>query len=82
MGKKRGVYRFLMKQPEGKSLGTLGRPRSRGEDNIKMAFRKWVVCVRHDRAISGYGKMEGTCECGNETSGSIKCGEFLDYLKN
>ena len=25
--------------------------------------------------------MVGTCECGNETSGSIKCGEFLDWLK-
>ena len=25
--------------------------------------------------------MAGTCECGNETSGSIKCGEFLDQLK-
>ena len=23
----------------------------------------------------------GTCECANEHSGSIKCGEFLDYLK-
>ena len=22
-----------------------------------------------------------TCECGNESSGSIKCGEFHDYLK-
>jgi hypothetical protein len=22
----------------------------------------------------------GVCECGNEASGSIKCGEFLDYL--
>jgi len=21
-----------------------------------------------------------TCECGNEPSGSIKCGEFLDWL--
>jgi len=20
------------------------------------------------------------CECGNEPSGSVKCGEFLDYL--
>ena len=26
----------------------------------------------------GYGKMMVACECGNETSGSIKCGEFLD----
>jgi len=23
-------------------------------------------------------KVAGTCECGNEASGSIKCGEFLD----
>ena len=25
--------------------------------------------------------MAGTCECGNEPSGSIKCGEFLDKLQ-
>jgi hypothetical protein len=25
-----------------------------------------------------YGQMAGSCECGNETSGSIKYGEFLD----
>ena len=31
-----------------------------------------------DRAGSGYGKMAGACEYGNEFSGSIKCGEFLD----
>ena len=24
------------------------------------------------------GQMAGTCECGNELSGSIKCGEFLE----
>jgi hypothetical protein len=27
---------------------------------------------------SGQGPMAGTCEHGNETSGSIKGGEFLD----
>jgi len=27
---------------------------------------------------SGYGQEAGVCECGNETSGFIKCGEFLD----
>ena len=26
--------------------------------------------------------MEGACEYGNELSGSIKCGEFLDSLQN
>ena len=26
--------------------------------------------------------MAGACEYGNEPSGSIKCGKFLDYLQN
>ena len=36
----------------------------------------WVYGL--DRAGLGYGQVAGTCECGNESSGSIKCGEFLD----
>ena len=35
-----------------------------------------------DRAGSGQGQLAGTCEYGNEHSGSIKCGEFLDQLQN
>jgi len=31
---------------------------------LRWVFRKWDVA--------------GTCECGNESSGSLKCGEFLD----
>ena len=31
-----------------------------------------------DRPGSGQGQVAGTCECGNETSGSVKCGEFLN----
>jgi len=31
-----------------------------------------------DQAGSGYGRVAGTCESGDEPSGSIKCGEFLD----
>ena len=34
----------------------------------------WIG-VAQDRQVAG------TCECGNEPSGSIKCGEFLDWLK-
>ena len=34
-----------------------------------------------DRAGSGYGHVEGNCECGNELSNSIKFGEFLDLMK-
>jgi hypothetical protein len=26
--------------------------------------------------------VAGCCECGNERLGSIKCGEFLDWLRN
>ena len=26
-------------------------------------------------------RRRGACECGNEPPGSIKCGEFLDYLE-
>jgi hypothetical protein len=26
--------------------------------------------------------VSGTCECGDEPSGSIKRGEFLDYLQS
>jgi hypothetical protein len=25
-----------------------------------------------DRTLSGYGQLAGTCECGNESSGSVK----------
>ena len=28
------------------------------------------------------GQVVGSCECGNEQPGSIKCGEFLGWLKN
>jgi hypothetical protein len=37
-GKSRGVYRVLVRKPEGKRL--LGRPRRRCEDNIKMDLQE------------------------------------------
>jgi hypothetical protein len=30
-----------------------------------------------DRSGSGYGQVAGSCECGNEPSGSIKTENFL-----
>jgi hypothetical protein len=49
------------------------------EDNIKMDLQK----VGWERAWTGliwpgYGQVAGICKSGNESSGSIKCGEFLD----
>ena len=37
MGESRGAYRVLVGQPEGRR--TLGRPKRRWEDNIKMDLR-------------------------------------------
>jgi hypothetical protein len=34
-----------------------------------------------DRAGSGYGQVEGTCERDNGISGSIKCRQVLLWLK-
>ena len=77
MGEWRGVYRVLVGRPEGKR--PLGRPRRRWEDNIKMDLQE-VECRVMDRIelAQDKDKVAGTCECGNELSGSIKCGEFLD----
>ena len=74
MGEGRGVYSVLVGNPEGKR--PMGRPRRRWEDNIKMDFQE--VGYGLDRGGSGWGQVAGTCECGNEPSGSIKRGEFLD----
>ena len=38
MGERRGVYRVSVRNPEGKR--TLGRPRRRWEDNIKMDLQE------------------------------------------
>jgi len=78
-GERRGVGRVLVGKPEGKI--PLGRLRHRWNDNIKRIFRKWDVCVCvcvWSGSPSGYGQVAGPCECGNEPSGSIKCGELLD----
>jgi hypothetical protein len=42
MGKRRGVYRGLVEEREGKR--PLGRPRRRWEDNVKMDLQE-VGCV-------------------------------------
>jgi len=55
--------------PEGKR--PFGRPRHRWEDNIKVDLKE-VGCGLNQGG-SGQGQMAGTCECGNEPSGSVKC---------
>jgi hypothetical protein len=77
MREKTGAYRVLV----GKSAGRrpLGRPRHRWKDSIKMDVREvgWGG-HRLNRPGTGYGQVACSCECGDEPSGSIKCGEFLE----
>ena len=66
-----------MGKPEGKRL--LGIPRRRWEDNIKLDLQE-VICEAMDwkELALDMDRLAGTCEFGNEPSGSVKCGEFLD----
>ena len=81
MGESRDVYRVLVGKPEGKR--PLGRPRHRWDDNIKMDPQE-MGCGCMDRIDSWLriGTGGGHYERGNNPSGSIKCGEFLDWLRN
>jgi hypothetical protein len=72
MGEERGMYKVLVGKPKGKR--PLGRPRRRWEDNIKMDLQE-VGCGGMDWIGLA---QDSNCECGNEPSGSIKRGEFLD----
>jgi hypothetical protein len=68
----------LVGKPEGRR--TLGRPRCRWEDDIKMDLRDWVggtdwIDVAQDR------DMAGSWKCCNESSVSIKCEGLLQYLR-
>jgi len=59
----------------------LGRPRRRGNDNIKMNVQEM------GQGVMGWIDLaEDRDRCpalvGDELSGSIKCGEFLDWLRN
>jgi len=62
--------------PEGKRQHE--RHRRRWEDNIKMDLQEEGWGAWTGSSWLKIGQMVDTCECGNEHSGSIKCGEFLD----
>jgi hypothetical protein len=54
-----------------------GRSRRTWEDNIEIIFK---MCWEYELHWSCTGEGQGAdcCECGNELSCSLKCGEFLD----
>jgi len=69
----------LVGRPGGKK--PLGNPRLRWEDNIKMDLQEVGCGAWTGLSGSGQGQVEGICKRGNETSGCIKCGEFLASLR-
>jgi hypothetical protein len=64
----------LVGKPEGKR--PLGRTRCRWKDNIKMHFQEVGCAAMEWFELAQNRLVVGTYECGNEPSGSIKCGEF------
>jgi len=73
----RGAYGILVGKSDGKR--PLGRPKLVWEGNIK-AYLQEVGCRGIDWIDVAEDEVQvaDTCVCGNETSGSVKCREFLD----
>ena len=73
---RRGVYRVL-----GRNLRERDNLENRSVNGKKISrwiFKRGDVGHGLDRCGSGQGQVAGTCECGNEPSGSLRCGKFLD----
>jgi hypothetical protein len=54
-----------------------GRLRRRWEDYIEVDLLEVGWRLGLDRSGSGQLQVVGSCECGNEPSTSIKCGDIL-----
>jgi len=67
---------ILMRRPKGRR--PIEIPRHSRMIIWKLIFKKW-----DGEACTGFLSLRietvvGACECGNEPSGSIKCGEFVE----
>jgi hypothetical protein len=59
----------------------LGDPGVDGRIILRWMFRKCDVGLWTGSSWLRIETDGGPCECGNEASGSVKCGEILDWLK-
>jgi hypothetical protein len=53
-------------------------PDLNGRIILKWILRHWIGGHGLDWSGLEHGNIAGFCECGNEPSGTIKCGEFFD----
>ena len=70
IGVRRVIYRVLVEKPV--EFRLLGRPRTRWKIKLKLILKKWNCGHELNRSDSGQGQVEGSYECGNEPSASIK----------
>jgi hypothetical protein len=70
------VHRVVVGKPEGR--GNWGDPDVDGKIILRRIFRRWEEVVGTEWSGLRIGQVAGTCEYGNELSGSVNCGKFLD----
>jgi hypothetical protein len=75
-GELRNAYKILITERERKRPH--GKPRRRWEDYVPMDLREIECVCGLDASGSGQGPVAGSCENGNELSGSLKGVEFFD----
>jgi hypothetical protein len=71
MGEKGGMHRVLVGEPEG-DPGLDGNNSKMDQFEVGCGGVDWIELAQNRE------RWKGTCECGNEPLGFIKCGEFLD----
>jgi len=72
--------RVLVGKPEGKR--PLGKPRRKWEDNIEMDLEEvGCGCMDWIELAEDRDRWRALLSASNEPSGSIKCGQFLDWLR-
>ena len=74
MKEMRDAYRVLGRKPEGKNH--MEDPGIDGRIILKSLFEKYVGRTWTFESLSS------CCESGSEPSRAIKCGEYLDWLRN